>query len=168
MPFSSLAKVCSIACSLDYIDSQSKKQKANADRAKKSEFLDNDKSFQKAKAQKSFNEYIRLRDIDLPCISCDKPKDWRGQWHAGHYKTVGARPNFRFNELNVHKQCSQCNNFLSGNLAMYRIGLIAKIGEEKVLQLEIDAGNPVKYTASDYKTIHIEYSKKIKMLKGLL
>jgi len=164
-PFSSLAKVCSMACSLDFVDTQ-KAVKVKQEHVKqKKTFLDNDKSFQRAKAQRAFNEFIRLRDAGLGCISCDKPSDWGGQWHAGHYKTVGARPDLRFNEDNVHKQCSHCNNFLSGNLAQYRIALIAKIGSQRVLMLETDSETPKKYTASDYAAIHAEYSAKIKELK---
>jgi hypothetical protein len=168
IPFSSLAKVCSMACSLDYVGAQAKKQQDKAAKAQKKEFLDNDKSFQRAKAQKSFNEFIRLRDAGLGCVSCDKTIDWHGQWHAGHYKTIGARPDLRFNESNVHKQCSQCNNFLSGNVAMYRIELIKRIGEDRVLEIEKDAGNPMKYTASDYKAIHTQYTKKVKELRARL
>jgi hypothetical protein len=165
-PFSSLSKVCSMACSLDFVDKQ-KDVKVKQEHVKqKKTFLDNDKSFQRAKSQKAFNEFIRLRDASLGCISCDKPSDWGGQWHAGHYKTVGARPDLRFNEDNVHKQCSQCNNFLSGNLAQYRMALIAKIGSQRVLMLETDSETPKKYTASDYAVIHAEYSAKIKELKS--
>ena len=154
-----------MACSLDFVDKQ-KAVKVKQEHVKqKKTFLDNDKSFQRAKAQRAFNEFIRLRDAGLGCISCDKPSDWGGQWHAGHYKTVGARPDLRFNEDNVHKQCSQCNNFLSGNLAQYRIALIAKIGSQRVLMLETDSETPKKYTASDYAAIHAEYSAKIKELK---
>jgi len=157
-PFSSIAKVCSIACSLDFVD---KKKHIKRKRT----FLDNDKPFQRAKAQKSFNEFIRLRDAGAGCISCEKPSDWGGQWHAGHYKTVGARPDLRFNEDNAHKQCSQCNNFLSGNLAQYRMALLAKIGSQRILMLETDTESPHKYTARDYAAIHAEYSAKIKGIK---
>ena len=165
-PFSSLAKVCSMACSLDYVGMQ-KLSKQNKDYAiKKREFLVNDKQFQRSKAQKAFNEFIRLRDANLGCISCDKPSDWGGQWHAGHYKTVGARPDLRFNEDNAHKQCSQCNNFLSGNLGRYRISLVAKIGEQIVSILDTDNGTQKKYTAIDYAAIHSKYSEKIKVIKN--
>jgi hypothetical protein len=51
---------------------------------------------------------------------------------------------------------------------MYRIELIRRIGEDKVLELEKDTGNPDKYTASDYKVIHTEYTKKVKELRARL
>ena len=40
--------------------------------------------------QRVFNEFIRLRDADLPCISCGRYH--QGQWHAGHYRSVGGLP----------------------------------------------------------------------------
>jgi hypothetical protein len=164
-PFSSLAKVCSMACSLDYVGKENQKKERKESVKQKREFRLNDKSFQRAKAQAKFNEYIRLRDKDLGCISCDKPADWSGQWHAGHYKTTAARPDLRFNEDNCHKQCSVCNNYLSGNLAVYRINLMQRIGLDNVLVLEMDTEKPKKYTTEHYRNIHKEYQQKIKAMK---
>ena len=45
-------------------------------------------------AQTAFNAYIRLRDDADPCISCGRYHG--GQYHAGHYLSVGARPELRF------------------------------------------------------------------------
>jgi hypothetical protein len=132
----------------------------------KDKFLDNDVSHWKKKAQKAFNEFIRLRDAHLPCVSCDKPYDWHGQWHAGHYKTTGARPDLRFNEDNCHKQCSVCNNHLSGNLANYRLELENRIGMDRLLALEVVLkSKPIRL--ADYKEIHVNYTAKIKELKYL-
>ncbi|VTP67823.1 Bacteriophage Lambda NinG protein [Leclercia adecarboxylata] len=78
-------------------------------------------------AQHAFNEFIRYRDRHLPCVSCDRHHE--GQYHAGHFRTTGANPELRFDEDNCHKQCSACNNHLSGNLTAYRPALIAKIGQ---------------------------------------
>ena len=164
-PGSSLVKVCGFACALDYGKSIVKVQKSKEEIKQKREFLSNDKSFQRAKTQKAFNEFIRLRDAKLGCISCDKPSDWGGQWHASHFKTVGSRPDLRFNEDNCHKSCSVCNNYLSGNIGPYTRALELKIGAERLAALEIDSG-PQKYTASDYAAIHAEYSAKIKALKS--
>tara|TARA_Y100000782_G_scaffold86140_1_gene93531 strand:+ start:96 stop:662 length:567 start_codon:yes stop_codon:yes gene_type:complete len=85
-------------------------------------------------AQSEFNKYIRLRDAKEPCISCGRFHT--GQYHAGHYLTVGAKPELRFEEDNCHKQCAPCNNHLSGNLVLYRVNLINKIGLERVEWLE--------------------------------
>lgn len=112
-------------------------------------------------AQAEFNRFIRLRDAELPCISCGRHH--QGQYHAGHYLTVGARPELRFNELNVHKQCAPCNNHLSGNLVNYRINLIQKIGLDNVEWLE-GAHEPLKLTIEQIKAIKQEYRNKCKSL----
>ncbi|MFW9272796.1 recombination protein NinG [Glaesserella parasuis] len=113
-------------------------------------------------AQAVFNEYIRLRDKDEPCISCQRFH--QGQYHAGHYRTVKAMPELRFNEDNVHKQCSACNNHLSGNITEYRINLVRKIGAERVEALE-SYHPPVKWSVEDCKEIIKTYRAKIKGLK---
>jgi len=84
-----------------------------------------------AELQAAFNKYVRLRDRNDGCISCDKSANWQGQFHAGHYCSRGSSSALRFNLWNVHKQCSVCNNHLSGNIGEYTPRLIEKIGEKK-------------------------------------
>lgn len=114
-------------------------------------------------AQTSFNAFIRARDADLPCISCGRHHT--GQYHAGHYLSVGARPELRFCEANVHKQCSACNNYLSGNIVLYRIALIDKIGQEMVDWLE-GPHMPKRYTIEQLKAIKANYAAWAKELKA--
>ena len=85
-------------------------------------------------AQTAVNAYVRLRDAALPCVSCGRYH--QGQWHAGHYMSRGARPDLRFDLDNLHKQCAPCNQYLSGNIANYRIELIRRIGQAGVDRLE--------------------------------
>ena len=91
-------------------------------------------------AQAAFNAYVRVRDKDLPCISCGLNKNDNHMtgsgWDAGHYRSRGASPHLRFHLWNVHKQCVKCNRYLSGNVSNFRIGLVRKIGADRVLQLE--------------------------------
>jgi hypothetical protein len=112
-------------------------------------------------AQAAFNRYIRLRDHDKPCISCGRQH--QGQWHAGHYRSVGACPELRFEEANVHKQCAPCNDHLSGNIVEYRRCLIERIGIDQVEWLE---GNheAKKYTIEEIRAIKAEYTHKSKEL----
>ncbi|AGL85585.1 recombination protein NinG [Pseudomonas protegens] len=113
-------------------------------------------------AQAVFNEWVRLRDADLPCISCGRHHD--GQYHAGHYRTVGANPEIRFEPLNVWKQCAPCNTHLSGNLVNYRLSLLQRIGAEKLGWLE--GPHPArKYTIEEIKAIKADYREKIKEMK---
>lgn len=81
------------------------------------------------------NRYVRLRDHADGCISCDKPATWGGQWHASHFRSVGAAKQLRFNLWNIHKACSQCNDKLSGNIAAYTPRIAEKIGAERVEML---------------------------------
>ena len=85
----------------------------------------------KKKAQDIFNKWIRMRDYDQRCISCNGRVE-----QAGHYFSSGHYSALTFNEMNVNGQCIRCNCFLHGNLIQYRIGLVAKYGEKKVKQLE--------------------------------
>lgn len=137
------------------------KKKAQVQR--KREFKANDKSLRTKEAQKAFNAFIRLRDSDLSCVSCDKPSDWNGQWHCGHFKTVGARPDLRFEEANAAKQCSQCNNFLSGNIIEAKKELIKRFGVNVIAGLDIVLTK--KYTCADLKEIEQYFKSKLKMLK---
>lgn len=120
-------------------------------------------------AQAAVNEYVRLRDAHLPCISCDStPNDndlmTGSRWDAGHYRSVGACPELRFEPLNIHRQCVKCNRNLSGNAVEYRIRLVLRIGAEKVAWLE--GLHPArKYTVEEIKAIKAEYRAKTKELK---
>lgn len=110
-----------------------------------------------------FNEWIRLRDAALPCVSCGRHHE--GQYHAGHYRTVGANPELRFEPLNAWKQCAPCNNHKSGDIVNYRITLVQRIGADKVAWLE-GPHDPKRYTIEDLKAMKADYRGKIKELKG--
>lgn len=151
-PFNSLEKWCSPACgyalSQEKIAANKRKEALVVKReriAAKKAFQAKDKSYQTKLTQKAFNAFIRERDHGRPCISCGITY---GQIQAGHYKTVGHAPELRFEALNCHAQCAQCNNSKSGNIAAYRIGLIEKIGLEGVEWLE-GPHDPKKYTCDE-------------------
>lgn len=120
-----------------------------------------DRSWYLKEAQTWFNKYIRFRDASQPCISCERHHT--GQYHAGHYRSVGAAGHLRFNESNCHKQCSVCNNYKSGNIEHYRQGLIKKIGLKAVLDLE-NNNESVKFTIDQLKAIILEYKEKVKQI----
>lgn len=114
-------------------------------------------------AQDAFNTYIRQRDLGQPCISCGTTA--RVQYAAGHYRTVGACPELRFEPLNVHLQCNKnCNKEKSGNIVEYRIRLVQKIGAEKVAWLE-GPHEPKKYSIEDLKAIKAHYRALTRQLR---
>jgi len=156
-----MQRVCSPACAL--IELKEKKRKDFNKETRQMKLAAKSKSDYIKEAQVVFNKFIRLRDAKEPCISCGRHH--QGQYQAGHYKSVGGYPELRFEELNVHKQCSACNdgNKLSGNIHEYRKGLIKKIGTEKVEWLE-GPHDPIKLTIDDAVAIKKKYSKRVRVL----
>lgn len=122
-----------------------------------------------AETQVLFNQFIRLRDTGLPCISCGKNDAQvdaaMAGWDCGHYRTVGACPELRFEPLNCARQCTTCNRDMSGNVAEYRPRLVQRIGADKVEWLE-GPHEPRKYTIDDLKAIKAQCRERIKALKG--
>jgi len=150
--------VCGIKCAIEDAKAIKKKDVRKADRKRKEEIKS--KSELMKEAQFEFNRYIRLRDKDKPCISCQRFH--KGQMHAGHYISTGAATELRFNEDNCHAQCAPCNNHLSGNPIKYRINLIEKIGIERVERLEGPHPMP-NWTKDDIRAIKAKYRKLLKL-----
>jgi len=158
--------VCGYECSIEYAKKQQEKREAkkkSENRRALRQWKQSDKSTLKELAQKTFNAYIRLRDKDLPCVSCGTTKQGI-QYHASHFKPVGGYSALRFNEKNVHKSCYRCNTVLSGNLVPYREELIRRIGLEEVEKLE--QPNQLKdWKIDELQDIIKTYKQKIKDLK---
>jgi hypothetical protein len=162
LKYSTLQKFCSFKCEKEHdmielekgIDADIKQMKENL----------KGYSWWIGKLQETFNEFIRLRDKDLPCISCGtKSKDI--QYHAGHFFSVGNYPCLRIDEDNVHKQCgNSCNKFKSGNLLEYAIKLKEKIGEERFNALYERRNGTLKLSIPEIKEKITYYKIQIKKL----
>lgn len=137
---------CGPVCAEEYGKKQTAIQRAKKERAERAETKAALAKFKKrpafiAEAQQAFNEFIRFRDRDLPCVCCNsfdaagegKPG---GGWDAGHYISRGHASHLRFDERNVHKQRKGCNKPGGTTRAKYRLGLLARIGEPAVAELE--------------------------------
>lgn len=120
-------------------------------------------------AQVAFNSYIRARDVGKPCICCGFDLgfyEMGGAFDAGHFLSVGSAPHLRFNEDNVHGQRKQCNRYGAGRAIHYRIGLIKRIGLERVEALESN-NEPFKPSIEELKEIIKKYkAKKNEILKS--
>lgn len=165
-PSRPMQQACSPDCALKLVVAKREKaervaktleRKADADKREK---LKSRSDYAK-EAQTAFNLWVRLRDKDRPCISCGRHHN--GQYHAGHFLSVGARPELRYEPSNVWKQCSPCNTHLSGNAVLFRAALVREIGVEKVEWLE-GPHEPRKYTVDDLKEIKRIYSAKAREL----
>jgi hypothetical protein len=150
-PFKTTDVVCSkydcrVSFALKHVNNQ-RKEKAKVNRIETKQKRESLKTLSQyeSEAKKSFQKFIRLRDKDLPCISCGNPnaKDWCGS----HYFPAGIYSGLIFDERNCHRSCNTyCNLYLSGNLLNYRIGLINRYGQDFITALENDAN-----TKKDYK-----------------
>lgn len=111
-----------------------------------------------------FNEFIRLRDRNLRCISCGiGPVD-----HAGHYWPTSTypQPSMRFNEKNVNGQCCHCNTYSEGNRQGYVKGLIKKYGPKIIDELDIVRSlKQTSWSGFEYKLMITHYEQKIKEIK---
>ena len=111
-----------------------------------------------------FNKWIRLRDVNEPCISCDKAA---GQYKdsAGHLWPAGQYKNIRFNEDNVHSQCwYDCNKNKHGNVNEYRRRVVKKIGKGRLKELDRLSQIPLKLTIPEIILMKEEYKERIRRL----
>lgn len=159
-PTKPLQTVCGPKCAHELVMANKAKMQRKEDRERKSKLKT--RSDYMKEAQAAVNAYVRARDEGFPCISCgiDNPK----QWHAGHYLSRGAHPELALEPRNIFKQCSQCNDYLSGNQIEMRKGIIARKGVEEIEWLE-GPHDPKKYSIDDLKAIKDEYKLKLKQLK---
>lgn len=153
-------KVCGPECAA--VHAVSERQRLDAKQTRERREAMKTRSDWLKDAQAAFNAFVRERDAALPCISCGRFHE--GAWDAGHYRSVGAQPALRFHEDNCHRQCVPCNQHKSGNAVEYRIGLLARIGRERVEFLEQEHA-PAKFTIEQAKLLRDTYRAKLRALK---
>jgi len=162
-PIRSFQKNCLKTECIEANNKKIRDSKAKASRKRLKQFNDSDVAVLKRKAQTACNAYIRKRDEKEKCISCGHNFVFGRQRHAGHYRPQGGHSLLRYDERNIHVQCSICNNHKSGNLADYRINLIEKIGLDTVEELET-MDTMKRWTVEELKEIIDTYKTKLKEL----
>lgn len=161
--YGGLKAFCCYECLRKFIDSE-RGQKAvrsvkRQDLKERKEKLKTRRDFLK-EAQAAFNRYVRIRDEERPCISCGsllQEQKQGGVRDCGHMLSRGAYPDarHRFGLDNTASQCVKCNRFLSGNVANFRKGMIARWGVHRIEAMET-------CTASSRMTT--EYLKRVKSI----
>jgi len=160
--FSTTQRVCSPKCSIQF--NSEKEIKKRYEEAKIE--VEGTNLLEQA-ARKIFQKWIRERDKNEGCISCGKTEIELGKnmYDAGHFYSAERFSGLIFHEMNVHKQCKQCNGTnMHGNLAEYRKGLVAKFGDAYVNHLD-EISNPnreYKYQRSQLIDIANKYKTKLK------
>lgn len=83
-------------------------------------------------------ELVRLANADdegfCVCITCGVRQQWN-EMHGGHYVKRSNKAT-TLDPRNVWPQCVSCNSFDDGRAGPYRAALVAKFGEESVVDLE--------------------------------
>jgi hypothetical protein len=159
---------CHVQCAYKLVIQDRKKQQSKDARKAKAEFNKRQRSWWLSAKNKGstaywLHKYVRERDRlnRIICISCDGAKP-DNQFHAGHYRSVGAAPELRLEPSNIFRQCSQCNTKKSGNQAEFRIRLVKLIGLEAVEEIE-GPHLPKKWTLEELEELRdhwkAEYQK---------
>ncbi len=127
-PYSTLSQCCSVKCSLEYNRKKDAITEKRVWHRKKQEMKESLKAHSEwlKDLEKEINAIARFIDTGCTCVSCGG----RGKPQAGHYHTVKAHGNIRFNLHNIHIQCYRCNVELSANMVGYDDGLIEVYGYE--------------------------------------
>ena len=155
---------CKTIDAMEKLEKLKKTQKRESnDRLKRLKNELKTRSTLKNELQRIFNQFIRIRDHHQPCISCGCKLPEK--YDAGHFYSVGSYPNLRFNELNVHAQCVECNHHKCGNVHEYRIGLIQRIGTDQLEQLEQIKHQPLRLSKPEIMELVNIYRSKIRELK---
>jgi hypothetical protein len=165
--YNAVQEVCSFPCALELKKKRDQEKESKAwkveKKARKEALKTREDYFQET--LKAFNSYIRARDKNEPCISCDKPP---GTYRltSGHFYPQGTYRNIALDERNAHSQCwYNCNKNKSGNLHEYRPRLIAKIGAAEVEQLDQDAQRLVsKYSIPELIELKKHFKDKTKKI----
>lgn len=173
-------RFCETACVIAYVKAAQDRARTKQQARAKREHRDNEKAVKRAhradkeriktksqwtkEAQAAINKYVRIRDSGKPCISCGATPEQKmgGTMDAGHYRSRGAASHLRFNLFNIAGQCVKCNRYNSGNVNDYRIGLIARIGLNRVEALEND-NVPRKFSVEYLKRIKTIFNKKARL-----
>lgn len=169
-PARQMQKACGPKCAslmVEHLKARTAEKAAREDRKQTRAQLEalKPRSYWVKRAQAAVNAWVRLRDAGKPCISCGTLT--ADAWHAGHFYSTAARQDLRFDPANIHRQCAQCNLFLSGNLIAYRLNLPARIGQAEVDRLD---GPPTaeRATVAVLREIEATYRRKANELEKLI
>jgi len=111
-----------------------------------------------------FSRFIRLRDADhrgmVTCCTCSKPMHWKDA-QCGHFQ-VRTYYKTRWDELNCHPQCPQCN-MNDGEQFKHAQYIDRRYGGDTAEYLYQQArSGPLKLTHSEYMELIKIYSDKVK------
>lgn len=159
---------CNMDHAIAYGRRMGQKAREKAQKAEVAQYKANDTQRLHKAAQVAVNRLCKLLDQGKPCISCGRPDQGGRLRNAGHYKSRGANSAIRYDLRNLHQQCVQCNNHLSGNVVGYYEGLLKRYGVEITEYLD-NAPRLKSWTAEELRQIRAEAAEECRRIeKGLL
>ena len=121
----------------------------------------------KAKMDKVFSLFIRLRDSDDMgngrCITCSKSVFWK-ESDAGHFISrtyLGTR----FDPKNVNLQCKGCNGFKNGEQYKHGVAINNLYGENTADELWLKARSSHRYDRAQYIELIESFNARVKSLR---
>lgn len=167
-PRSSFARACSPECAIAEARDQRERHERKWRQQRKQELKPLTKLC--SETQVHVNRYVRLRDQDKGCISCDSPNIS----DAGHFISVGSKyrtSRIRFDVRQINGQCGHCNRYKGGgNQLGYIEGIKARYGEQRLqliqdLRRMADQGALPPLTKDEVREIGAEYRRKARELE---
>jgi Bacteriophage Lambda NinG protein len=142
----SLQYCCSMICAIEHQNKMKKKLELSDWKKRKENIKESLQTLSDLKRilQDDINRLVRMIDYDQLCISSQRRPIKR---NSGHYYSVGAHPELRYNLLNIFLQSEHDNSYLSGNLLQYRENLKLLFGKKFLYELE--------YLPSVYKSLNL-------------
>lgn len=113
----------------------------------------------KAKAWSTFSLYIRTRDKDKGCCTCNGEVQQAGHFIDGRHNAV------LFSERGVHGQCYHCNVGLKGNKIEYWLFMERTYGREVIDELIAESKKTVQYKEFHFKELEQLFKEKTEALK---
>ena len=168
--FNSTQRTCDAPCAIIFARRKSLRQRDKARQAiskRARDFKANTIAHQHKLTRTVFNrlrilqELKRFKDLGIEpsCISCGGV---RKDWCCGHFKTVGARGDLRYDPRNTNLQCNfHCNCSKSGNIPGYIEGLCDRLGPNGYAALEeyLEVRQDHEWTVDSLKAFRAECSK---------
>jgi len=152
-----------------------KKRKHNIAKKNKRKYLSKSSPLWRAisKCDVAFSRWIRLSHADskgiVKCFTCDFKAFFKQCGiECGHYKSRGCM-SLRWDPYNAKPQCIQCNQFLGGNLTIFKQGLEELYSVETVIWLEKESKRvkslTIKYVLELTSDIEAEVEQLLKKIK---
>lgn len=109
----------------------------------------------KKEADRVFSLWIRARDNHI-CFTCNRKLDPK-QSQNGHYVSR-SHNSLRYDERNCHVQCMACNVFKHGAMDVYALKLIAKYGDNILIDLQREKNKVKQWTIKGLQELIERYT----------